>query len=417
MIKKNINIIDNKKINNYFKKNNNSFFFLKYIIKKKLFKKYDLLNYKNSNFLRLKNYEKLKFEFFKKKKNYLKILSKNKFFNFKDLKKKLSFKNILINNFLIKLPKPIIKKIYKKILPKIIINLKKLLIKKKIIKMKQLIIIKKIIKIKIKKKKKKIIKIKKKNKLINYRKINEKLLNNKKKIKFIMKKIFKPSNVVITKIRWFKKKKNWNYHFLILKYNIRYWNMKFHYLKFCWWYYNIIGKISKFKKKKFYNIIKNDFLIPLLTIPLFKKKKINNKNYIKKKAFIIFSNFFFLNNLEINFNIMNIRLTCNNTSIVVTKSNGIILFGLTTGILKFKGSKKNTFVATLTVAKHIYWKIINKNIHNLKIVYKSSKRRAKLKHLLRLFSKAFKKKKIKILALINNTLLPYNGSKKKKKRR
>ena len=114
MIKKNINIIDNKKINNYFKKNNNSFFFLKYIIKKKLFKKYDLLNYKNSNFLRLKNYEKLKFEFFKKKKNYLKILSKNKFFNFKDLKKKLSFKNILINNFLIKLPKPIIKKYIKK---------------------------------------------------------------------------------------------------------------------------------------------------------------------------------------------------------------------------------------------------------------------------------------------------------------
>jgi ribosomal protein S11 len=42
------------------------------------------------------------------------------------------------------------------------------------------------------------------------------------------------------------------------------------------------------------------------------------------------------------------------TSIVVTSSNGLIIFGLTTGILKFKGSKKNTFVATLTVAKKIY---------------------------------------------------------------
>ena len=343
-------------------------------------------------------------------------------------------------------PKPVIKKIYYNLFPKIINNLTTLLTDQKIFKIKELLKIKKLL---LKKKKNN------KNKLIykNYKyllkNLNFKIINIQIKIKINKKKI----KETITIIKNYKKWKFATYP-LFLKFNMRYWDYKLHYLRLCWWFYNTIGKKSKFKFKKFKKFIKNDFLTPLMTILLNKKiKKILNKKkksilnkkkklilskkkklilskkkklilskkkkliLNKKKKILIFSKNFFSNNIELNFNIINIRLTCNNTSIVVTSSNGLIIFGLTTGILKFKGSKKNTFVATLTVAKKIYWTIIKKKMFNLKIVYKSSKRRAKLRHLLRLFSKSFKKKKIIILSFINNTSLPYNGSIKKKKRR
>ena len=398
-------------------------FFLRFNVKKDLFRKYDFFNYKNINFLKIRNYENLNFKNFKKKN--IKQLS-----NFKILKsKKLLFlKSKLIKLYFFHRPRPIIKKIYQNFVPLVINNLKNLVIERKKYKIRESLRIKKKINKNKKKNKKKLI-YKYYTYLINN--INFKIISTKKKLK--SKKLESKEIIHIKN----KIKLSYHKYYLFLKFQIKYWNEKFRYLKLCWWYWNILGKSLKPYQFFFYNFIKKDFLIPLIiTIKLKKKNSVllktinnlkNNNFFIdkkkkmsifNKKKILLFSKYFFSTNVELNFNIINIRITCNNTTIIVSKSNGLIIFALTAGILQFKGSKKNTFVATLTVARKIYSTIIDKKILPiLKIVYKSSKRRAKLKHLLRLFCKAFKKKKIKILSLINNTSLPYNGSIKKKKRR
>ena len=115
--------ITKKKINNF------NINFLRLNIENKIFKKYDFFNYKNFNFLKLKSYEKLKFKNLKKKKNYFKNLLN---FDTFIINKLLTFKANLINNFLMFLPKPIIKKIYYIFYPKIINNLITLLTDQKI---------------------------------------------------------------------------------------------------------------------------------------------------------------------------------------------------------------------------------------------------------------------------------------------
>lgn len=118
-----------------------------------------------------------------------------------------------------------------------------------------------------------------------------------------------------------------------------------------------------------------------------------------------------------NYSIVHIRLTSNNIYIVVTKSSGHIRFWATSGLVKFKGSQKSSFVANLATARHIYKKIKFKKIKKIKIVFKGNSRKIRLRSILKLFNFGFKKRKYRILSFINLTPIPYNGCKKQKKRR
>lgn len=117
------------------------------------------------------------------------------------------------------------------------------------------------------------------------------------------------------------------------------------------------------------------------------------------------------------YSVVHVRLTYNNIFIVVTKANGEVLFWATSGVLGFKGSKKHSFIANLAVARHIYNQIKLAKLKNVKLVFKGHLNRRRLRTILKLFNFGFKKKKIRILSVINLTPISYNGCRKQKKRR
>jgi ribosomal protein S11 len=156
------------------------------------------------------------------------------------------------------------------------------------------------------------------------------------------------------------------------------------------------------------------------------KKKVKSSSLFKTKIFdsyfkqIEYSQFA---NPEVRyitrkkFAIIRITITNNNTSILITRSNGNIVFWATSATCGYESSKKATYMANLAVGTHIC-DLINESllVKRVKIVFKGTHRRKKLKPLLKLFGKLARKKKIKILALINLNTIAYNGCRKKKKR-
>lgn len=261
-------------------------------------------------------------------------------------------------------------------------------------------------KLKLKKKREKLKKIKKnkKSKIISYLKTYKKY-NNKiiKQIKYnFLKKKFKiQSN--IKKIKLFNnlnKKKNKN---SINK------NWKI-YKKIFPWLLKIFINKNQLNKRKFKYLKKK-----IKSSSLFKTKLFDS--YFKQIEYSQFANPEIRYITRKKFAIIRITITNNNTSILITRSNGNIVFWATSATCGYESSKKATYMANLAVGTHIC-ELITESllVKRVKIVFKGTHRRKKLKPLLKLFGKLAKKKKIKILALINLNTIPYNGCRKKKKR-
>jgi small subunit ribosomal protein S11 len=115
--------------------------------------------------------------------------------------------------------------------------------------------------------------------------------------------------------------------------------------------------------------------------------------------------------------IVHIKMTHNNTSILVTNPDGNILFWATSRSCGFKSPKRGSYMASVAVGEEICDRIIEENLKFLKITFKARQKKRKLRNLLKLFKKTEKRRKFKILSLINLNTIPYNGCKKKKKRK
>ena len=158
-------------------------------------------------------------------------------------------------------------------------------------------------------------------------------------------------------------------------------------------------------------------------IYFFKSKKRlarKKKNKYLKKIKLKKLNFMRLKNSKIlDYYIVHINLTFNNTRITVTKRNGNVLFWCTCGHRLFFGAKKSTHVASNTVINYIHRQILNKKLKRLKIVIKggSSRHKYRVRVFIRKFLWSHRRKKFRILSIINLTPISYNGCKVKKKRR
>lgn len=149
---------------------------------------------------------------------------------------------------------------------------------------------------------------------------------------------------------------------------------------------------------------------------LFTIKFANFLNYFNNERCLIYYKREYIYN-KTEYSVVQINLTPNNISIVVTKANGDIRFWGTSGTKKFKGARKHTFYAIKSIARTMYYKILAKKIKNLKIVYRGRPNKIRLREVLRIFRQGAKWNKYDILAIIDMTPLPFNGCRKSKKRR
>ena len=105
-----------------------------------------------------------------------------------------------------------------------------------------------------------------------------------------------------------------------------------------------------------------------------------------------------------------VRCTTNNTIIHAAgvKKKNIIL---STGNVGFKGSKRSTKYASEKLAQIMANKLVENKIKRIKIVFKGFNKGRKS------IIKKFRKKRIKIVKLIDKTPKAHNGCRAKKKRR
>lgn len=118
------------------------------------------------------------------------------------------------------------------------------------------------------------------------------------------------------------------------------------------------------------------------------------------------------NNLDIKTGIMNVHASSNNTIVTITDLKGNTLSWSSSGTVEFKGSRKGTPFAAQKAAEQAALKArdIHK-INRVEVVVKGSGpgREPAIR--------AAHQKRIRIVSIKDNTLLPYNGCRPPKRRR
>ena len=112
-------------------------------------------------------------------------------------------------------------------------------------------------------------------------------------------------------------------------------------------------------------------------------------------------------------------LTNNNINIIITNPDGTIKGWSTSGLKKFKGSRKRTVSALKAVARNILNRVHRWRkfaLKNVKIVFRGNPNRIRLNGVLQVFKSGGYRNWWKIISIIDMSTIPYNGCKISKKR-
>ncbi|XOD38941.1 MAG: 30S ribosomal protein S11 [Candidatus Carsonella ruddii] len=114
---------------------------------------------------------------------------------------------------------------------------------------------------------------------------------------------------------------------------------------------------------------------------------------------------------DFNYGIIYINSTFNNTVSTLTDLNGNTIGWFSSGVLGFKGPKKNTSLASQSISEKISYLALKKNIKIIDVYIKGIS--IGKETILRIINNCG----IYIRSITDITPLPYNGCRKKKKRR